>query len=376
MIPLIWQGDTGNASPGYTQRANSYGVGGIPHAQFNGYLADVGGGSAYPRYLNKYNNLISQDSPIELNVQFVLNETGEIQLQTNAMITGDITTSNNKLVYIITRNLSNEYFSSVATFDTETFELTNVGEEETYLYDLPIDTEWEIENLSIAVLVQTFDDDPGPNKHKILQGVYHAFTDLMIPITTTEVDFGDVEVGQTLTEQIQITNFFDSPMTIMVISAIGFETEMMVTLSEHSTQMFDITFSPTQQIEYYGDLIVTTDNVFFPNLFITLSGTGIGDNSSENEQVPASSINLSQNYPNPFNPSTKISFDLDGKQDAELIIYNTTGQQIRTYSLTALSNNISWDGKNEMGKQVKSGLYFYQLKTKSDQLTKKMILLK
>ncbi len=80
-------------------------------------------------------------------------------------------------------------------------------------------------------------------------------------------------------------------------------------------------------------------------------------------------INLS-NYPNPFKHTTTISFSLpENTKNAEIIIYNFNGQKIKTFpvilspesSLGKGQSSIIWDGKNESGKTLNSGTYFYRL---------------
>ncbi|NQV30019.1 MAG: T9SS type A sorting domain-containing protein [Candidatus Marinimicrobia bacterium] len=93
---------------------------------------------------------------------------------------------------------------------------------------------------------------------------------------------------------------------------------------------------------------------------------------------------LSQNYPNPFNPSTTIDFDigfLDGlNQDVEFSIYNIRGQEVKTLMETQLqpgSYSVSWNGLDDQGKQVSSGIYFARLMTgKGYVKTVKMLVLR
>ncbi len=82
----------------------------------------------------------------------------------------------------------------------------------------------------------------------------------------------------------------------------------------------------------------------------------------ENEIIPQSEHDLS-NYPNPFNPSTTISFSLTTEimESTELKIYNIKGQKIRQYSIINKQSSIIWDGTDQTGKSVSSGIYFYQL---------------
>ncbi|MBT4035715.1 MAG: T9SS type A sorting domain-containing protein, partial [Candidatus Marinimicrobia bacterium] len=93
---------------------------------------------------------------------------------------------------------------------------------------------------------------------------------------------------------------------------------------------------------------------------------------------------LSQNYPNPFNPTTTIDFDigfLDGlNQDIRFSIYNIRGQEVRNLMESQMqpgSYSITWNGLDEQGKQVSSGLYFARLMTgKGYAKTVKMLVLR
>lgn len=102
--------------------------------------------------------------------------------------------------------------------------------------------------------------------------------------------------------------------------------------------------------------------------------TGINDNLL----VPFET-ELQGNYPNPFNPSTTIKFTLHENQNVNLIIYNIKGEKVRTLvsgNLEASYHDIHWNGKDDSGKAISSGVYFYMMKTKHYIKTKKMILMK
>ena len=88
---------------------------------------------------------------------------------------------------------------------------------------------------------------------------------------------------------------------------------------------------------------------------------------------------LSQNYPNPFNPETQISFNLPEGAKVFLALYNVFGQKVRTLldtSLPAGWYKVTWDGKDDEGISMASGVYFYRLLAGDKVNTKKMILLK
>jgi hypothetical protein len=93
---------------------------------------------------------------------------------------------------------------------------------------------------------------------------------------------------------------------------------------------------------------------------------------------------LNQNYPNPFNPSTTISFSLPsasggGYSPTTLRIYNVLGRRVRTLvdePLAAGTHDVVWDGRDDQGNQVASGIYFYKLRSGDFEDTKKMVMMK
>jgi hypothetical protein len=78
-----------------------------------------------------------------------------------------------------------------------------------------------------------------------------------------------------------------------------------------------------------------------------------------------SAFSLNQNYPNPFNPSTTISFNLPVNSRVSLTVYNLLGQEITTIlngEIAAGTRDVVWNGKDNSGLTVASGLYFYRLR--------------
>lgn len=91
------------------------------------------------------------------------------------------------------------------------------------------------------------------------------------------------------------------------------------------------------------------------------------------------SFKLFQNYPNPFNPTSAIRYQLKVSSKVELSVYNLLGQQIRELvnsSQPAGSYQVEWDGRDEAGKVVASGVYIYQIKAGKEQQSRRMILLR
>jgi hypothetical protein len=88
---------------------------------------------------------------------------------------------------------------------------------------------------------------------------------------------------------------------------------------------------------------------------------------------------LSQNYPNPFNPATSIHYELAASDYVQIKIYNLLGQEVKTLTnefKPAGSYNVVWDGTNNIGKNMSSGIYFFTLKTRKYVETKKMMLMR
>lgn len=88
---------------------------------------------------------------------------------------------------------------------------------------------------------------------------------------------------------------------------------------------------------------------------------------------------LVQNYPNPFNPETVIEFQLPEESHVTLTIYNVLGQEIRRLVDDRKSGGyykVIWDGTNEFGKDVSTGIYFFRLQAGDFQSVRKMMMLK
>ena len=95
----------------------------------------------------------------------------------------------------------------------------------------------------------------------------------------------------------------------------------------------------------------------------------VGIENDDNEMLPAK-FSLSQNYPNPFNPTTTISYQIPKSGNVKLEIFNIVGQKVRTLinkKQKADCYNVTWDGKNEAGNSIASGIYFYRLSVNAGQ---------
>ncbi|MBC8525305.1 MAG: class II glutamine amidotransferase [Candidatus Cloacimonetes bacterium] len=95
--------------------------------------------------------------------------------------------------------------------------------------------------------------------------------------------------------------------------------------------------------------------------------------------TPEASISLMQNLPNPFRHTTAISYSILEPSEIELSIYNIKGQKIRVLVQGEIEKgtyNVIWDGKDEKGNSVSSGIYFYKLVAGEQSIQKKLLLMK
>ena len=149
-----------------------------------------------------------------------------------------------------------------------------------------------------------------------------------------------------------------------------------------------------------GNTVEAVSSIRVKNLALAdtnseLIPTHIETNLNYSENTPSPMVfELGQNYPNPFNPETWIPYQLAADAEIEIEIYNTTGVLIRSLKIgfkpageyASMDQAAYWNGRNQYGEQVASGIYFYRLKANLSsqneqpnpiwQASRKMIILK
>ncbi len=148
------------------------------------------------------------------------------------------------------------------------------------------------------------------------------------------------------------------------------------TLADMTARFPDHFLTISAQLDW-GDGTAALASAHFNGLAQPTAGV-LGD-GAETVDVPTVH-RLEQNYPNPFNPTTVISFQLPVSSHVDLKVYNTTGQLVKTL-LTADcqlgTHTVTWNGRNDSGLSVSSGVYYYRMETGSGyDETKRMMLLK
>ena len=88
---------------------------------------------------------------------------------------------------------------------------------------------------------------------------------------------------------------------------------------------------------------------------------------------------LDQNFPNPFNPETRFYFEIPKSHKVKIVIYNMLGQKVRTLlneEFNAGFHIVNWNGRDDSGDLVPTGIYVYRIKAGSFIASKKMLLMK
>ncbi len=130
-----------------------------------------------------------------------------------------------------------------------------------------------------------------------------------------------------------------------------------------------------------GDNDLAVTNINDNNVSVLLNGTDIlvaVEDETSMGLVPATT-RLGQNYPNPFNPTTSIAFSLENRSRVAIAIYNVIGQKVGQLAgdeLAAGDHTIVWDGRDDSGQPLPTGVYLYRLQAGDFVATRKMLLLR
>ena len=93
--------------------------------------------------------------------------------------------------------------------------------------------------------------------------------------------------------------------------------------------------------------------------------------------VPGMSITLEQNYPNPFNPMTTVTYSISEKCSVTLTVYDASGKRILRLvdrEQEKGSHRVEWNGRDDMGRPIASGVFFCRLTAGNETIARKMIL--
>jgi hypothetical protein len=240
-----------------------------------------------------------------------------------------------------------------------------------------------------------------PGFHSCTLTIYHDATNLPSPIiqyytgnavthiveAARELDFGNVDIGSSLTKTLTITNYGFYDFIVLSYEVYGnsvftlLNNQLPITIeggiwTNDNKYNLIVEFTPTDTRTYTGTINLTATYGWYTGpMNISLSGTGIDKEifTEEPKDIPTT-YNLAQNYPNPFNPTTKIEYSLPEASMVRLAIYNSLGQEV-----ASLVNEYKATGKYIVdfnANNLPSGMYFYKLQSDKFNAIKKMTLLK
>lgn len=244
------------------------------------------------------------------------------------------------------------------------------------------------------VIVETSDGEGGTATIDVTINV----TTLDRPEAVMDVDQNGVDIqDQTVTiGTFQLIMIFDQPVTgfEQLDLRFDFNTGATITGWEMSTdgKQYTATVEPTAS----GGVTFTIPenvaqaaddgqgNVETSLLVLVADAPGSPESVNSKSTPPVSETLLLSNYPNPFNPETWIPYRLAKAANVQISIYNAHGIIIRHLRLghqvagyyTSRNRAAYWDGKNDFGESVASGIYFYQLQADTTSPLRKMVILK
>ncbi|MBN1348099.1 C10 family peptidase [candidate division KSB1 bacterium] len=238
-------------------------------------------------------------------------------------------------------------------------------------------------------------EEPFPHGYCINMGAYGGTpkaactSKATLTVTPDPFDFDVIELNSAKRKACYLKN--GSPSTINIneiqlsdslnfsiktFSQAADVTAPILTLNPREIDSLEIRFAPTSEIEqdYIAYLLLKMDEC--PNKVMEILARA--KSLPEYNPIPLKP-QLVQNYPNPFNAATVIEYRMHRDDKVKFIIYNVLGKRIRILEDKAAKaglNRIVWDGKDDTGKIVSSGIYFYQMRTGYYRKFRRMVLVR
>jgi hypothetical protein len=199
--------------------------------------------------------------------------------------------------------------------------------------------------------------------------IHKAFSVKKQPLAANAFRVGAAENGFVIRWRVQNTEDFNTVTIFRGNSESEFVAVATKDIKDGNWNSYtDTGVMPGQQYDYR----LLLGGVGVENVWSDTKG------SVYSKPTPARTI-LLQNAPNPFNPATIIRYDLDKAQDVTLRVFDLTGRLVATLTnknMPAGRHTVSWNGTDDHGRSVASGMYFYRLETNDSVQVRKMVLLK
>lgn len=165
LIPLIWTGSGEYRNHGYRLRSTLYSVSSVPYSQWGGLLSYSGAGAdVYDQYVRMYNQLVSNPSPIALDIGFEINPDNQLVITAEVELLESISTTQNMILFLVTYNLEDElpgehYFANVLRYSVVNFPLNMADQTGIITHSFDIDTWWDLAKANAVVMIQSYHDE-------------------------------------------------------------------------------------------------------------------------------------------------------------------------------------------------------------------------
>jgi hypothetical protein len=206
--------------------------------------------------------------------------------------------------------------------------------------------------------------------------VTEATAEDVVDVIVTPVNDAPEITGYT-PEELVFTVTQDSIITFTV-TAEDIDSELTYEWLINDVPQTEITEEFVYQFQDLGEIEVKSIVSDEEYELETIWNVTVEPGTNSGEVIPVAST-LSQNYPNPFNPTTNIKFTIIKAGNVNIDIYNIKGELIKTLvngNYNVGEHSVVWNGMDNKGKTVSSGVYFYHMLSKEYSSTKKMILMK
>ena len=209
----------------------------------------------------------------------------------------------------------------------------------------------------------------------------------LIYVPQTEYSFADVHPNDELSADLTLRNLGNVDLSGMIsvpafmnlhLNGSLLPDDYNYSIPVGETRVFTLSYTaPDPAVNLDGDITITSNDPSNPAVVIPVEITAYVSN--DDPGVAPLVTRLEGNYPNPFNPETAIRFSLKDSGKVRLNIFNIKGQLVRTMlnsDLNAGYHNLVWNGKDDAGRSVSSGIYMYRLEAPGYTKTLKMMLMK
>ncbi|MDO9576506.1 MAG: C25 family cysteine peptidase [Candidatus Cloacimonadales bacterium] len=265
-----------------------------------------------------------------------------------------------------------ELVSAVFSTDLDDFSVAPGEAQDLVITYEPDDTEPDF-----ATLILHSDDPENPEVEVELSGESLYPICQILPVL---INFGEVDLGETITDTIYIQNTGTADLDVTsiytVLNVFDVSVNALV-ISPATTEEIYVTFSPIDEMVYTDSVWIIAETPFGSIFEVSLLGQGVIPVNA-NDILPLIT-EVFQNYPNPFNPSTTIKYAVAKAADVSIVIYNIKGEKVKTLVRAFQEPHFYqavWNGKDDANKPVASGVYFYVSRIGDYKAYNKMLVIK